>query len=89
MHSVSVIWTVSVGDIEGASPTVFGSGNIQRARASPKTPCDFRFIEGSGPDSSKKAFITTRISNPLNPDYQLPGHSEKLPDQVKKVVETR
>ena len=74
---------LSVGDIEGASPTAFGVGNIQRARASPKNPCDIGDIEGSGPDTRKKQFITTRVSNPLDPVYQLPGNSEEPPEPVK------
>lgn len=77
-------------DIEGAKPTSFGVGNIQRARASPKNPNEIGDIEGSMAGTRKKNFTSLRSTNPLDPTYQLPGHSEepeipesKTPEQKK------
>ena len=68
---------LNIQDIEGAKSTSFGIGNIQKERSSPKNPNDIGDIEGSMAGTLKRNFIGPRCSNPLDPEYQLPGHSEE------------
>ena len=68
---------MNTADISGAQADSKNCGSFTwMKRRQVRVICTNDDIEGSKADTLKKCATTKRNCDPLNPDYQLPGHSE-------------
>ena len=68
---------MNTADISGAQADSKNCGAFTwMKRRQVRAICTNDDIEGSKADTLKKCATTKRNCDPLNPDYQLPGHSE-------------
>ena len=81
---------MNTNDIAGAKADTTRLGNfanMDRRADQVRVPHSNDDILGSGPSTLRKSIKTVRMSNPLQPDYQMPGRhahdSLKLGDPYK------
>lgn len=81
-HSTTHNRHLSSHDIEGATVGSARPKFVQTGRKNVRNPNNSDDIPGAKAGTLKKGVKTSRITDPLNPKYDIPGNSEEKPEQT-------
>lgn len=85
-HSASQSRNLHNQDIEGTSVGSTKPKFVAAGRKNVRDPNDSNDISGAQAGTLKKGVRTSRVTDPLNPKYDIPGASKEIPPQIEKTV---